>query len=229
LVDRQNLSSAAIRGSAGVGSPGQAPLLRPRDESLGGRLLPEAPAWGAIVQSVLDAAHLQVRLDADLRRRSNVSNAQRAAIPMVAASGPTRPFKNVTPLTTWMKRAEAPLAKCLTAGDDLASAAVCFGAPQGTLRGAIKAVLPKRLARRSGRVDQLLTRIDLLATLRFHPVWEERTLRGALNFVVPNVVCARSQPDCWGPPILVSWAVDERQETELYCASHKSSGGGGLL
>jgi DNA-binding CsgD family transcriptional regulator len=66
-------------------------------------------------------------------------------------------LRNVFGLT----RAEARLAGCLAAGDDLASAAVRLGVSQGTLRGALKAIFRKTGAKRQAELVGLLTRIDL--------------------------------------------------------------------
>jgi DNA-binding CsgD family transcriptional regulator len=60
-----------------------------------------------------------------------------------------------------LTRAEARLAGCLAAGDDLASAAIRLGVSQGTLRGALKAIFRKTGAKRQAELVGLLTRIDI--------------------------------------------------------------------
>jgi DNA-binding CsgD family transcriptional regulator len=72
-------------------------------------------------------------------------------------------FESVDRLRTLfgLTRAEARLAGCLAAGDDLASAAERLGVSQGTLRGALKAIFRKTGAKRQAELVGLLTRIDL--------------------------------------------------------------------
>jgi DNA-binding CsgD family transcriptional regulator len=72
-------------------------------------------------------------------------------------------FKSVDRLRTvfGLTRAEARLAGCLAAGDDVASAAVRLGVSEGTLRGALKAIFRKTGAKRQAELVGLLTRIDI--------------------------------------------------------------------
>jgi DNA-binding CsgD family transcriptional regulator len=176
LLDRRgrivsmNARAASIRDRVFHVQSGQ---LTPRDTEM-------ANAFGRMMQGVSAADHAhEIGPDAAIRLRCpDGSSFLAGAAPLVgpaidvfmrarilllltrlqgAGFDSVDRLRNVFGLT----RAEARLAGCLAAGDDLASAAVRLGVSQGTLRGALKAIFRKTGAKRQAELVGLLTRIDI--------------------------------------------------------------------
>jgi DNA-binding CsgD family transcriptional regulator len=176
LLDRRgrivgmNARAASIRDRVFQIQSGQ---LSPRDTEM-------ESAFGRMLQGVSAAGHAhEIGSDAAVRLRcSDGSSFLARAAPLV---GPAidiflraRILLLLTPLQAagfestgrlrdvfGLTRAEARLAGCLAAGDDLASAALRLGVSQGTLRGALKAIFRKTGAKRQAELVGLLTRIDI--------------------------------------------------------------------
>ena len=176
LLDRRgrivsmNARAASIRDRLFHIQSGQ---LSPRDTEM-------ATAFGRMLQGVSAAAHAhEIAPDPAIRLRcadgsSFLARAaplvgpavdifMRARILLLLTPLQAAGFESVDRLRTvfGLTRAEARLAGCLAAGDDLASAAVRLGVSQGTLRGALKAIFRKTGAKRQAELVGLLTRIDI--------------------------------------------------------------------
>ncbi len=176
LLDRRgriismNVRAASVRDRVFHIQSGQ---LTPRDTEMAG-------AFGRMLQGVSGAGHAhEIGPDAAVRLRcADGSSFLARAAPLV---GPAidifmraRILLLLTPLQATgfesvdrarnvfgLTRAEARLAGCLAAGDDLASAAARLGVSQGTLRGALKAIFRKTGAKRQAELVGLLTRLDI--------------------------------------------------------------------
>jgi DNA-binding CsgD family transcriptional regulator len=176
LLDRRgrivsmNARAASIRDRVFAIQSGQ---LTPRDTEMAG-------AFGRMLQGVSAAGHPhEIGADAAIRLRcadgsSFLARAAPLAGPAIDIFMRARILLLLTPLQGagfesvdrlrnifGLTRAEARLAGCLAAGDDLASAAVRLGVSQGTLRGALKAIFRKTGAKRQAELVGLLTRIDI--------------------------------------------------------------------
>jgi DNA-binding CsgD family transcriptional regulator len=176
LLDRRgrivsmNARAASIRDRVFHVQSGQ---LTPRDTEMAG-------AFGRMMQGVSTADHAhEIGPDAAIRLRcpdgsSFLARAAPLVGPAIDIFMRARILLLLTPLqgagfdsadrlrnVFGLTRAEARLAGCLAAGDDLASAAVRLGVSQGTLRGALKAIFRKTGAKRQAELVGLLTRIDI--------------------------------------------------------------------
>jgi DNA-binding CsgD family transcriptional regulator len=165
-----NARAASIRDRLFLIQSGQ---LTPRDTEM-------ASAFGRMMQglSAADHAH-EIGPDAAIRLRcpdgsSFLARAAPLVGPAIDVFMRARILLLLTPLQATgfesvdrlrnvfgLTRAEARLAGCLAAGEDLASAAVRLGVSQGTLRGALKAIFRKTGTKRQAEMVGLLTRIDL--------------------------------------------------------------------
>ena len=176
LLDRRgrvvsmNARAASIRDQLFHIKAGQ---LTPRDAEM-------ESGFGRILQGVIGAlrAH-EIAPDAAIRLRCTNGSSflarvaplggpavdvfMRARILLLLTPLQAAGFENVDRLRAvfGLTRAEARLAGCLAAGNDLASAAVRLGVSQGTLRGALKAIFRKTGAKRQAELVGLLTRIDI--------------------------------------------------------------------
>ncbi len=176
LLDRRgriismNARAAAIRDQVFHIQSGQ---LTPRDTEM-------ASAFGRMLQGVSAADHAhEIGPDAAIRLRCEDGSSflaraaplvgpaidvfMRARILLLLTPLQSTGFESVARLRSvfGLTRAEARLAGCLAAGDDLASAAIRLGVSQGTLRGALKAIFRKTGAKRQAELVGLLTRIDI--------------------------------------------------------------------
>jgi DNA-binding CsgD family transcriptional regulator len=176
LLDRRgrivsmNARAASIRDRVFHVQSGQ---LTPRDTEM-------ASAFGRILQGVSAAGHAhEIGPDAAIRLRcpdgsSFLARAAPLVGPAIDIFMRARILLLLTPLkgagfesaerlrnVFGLTRAEARLAGCLAAGDDLASASMRLGVSQGTLRGALKAIFRKTGAKRQAELVGLLTRIDI--------------------------------------------------------------------
>jgi DNA-binding CsgD family transcriptional regulator len=176
LLDRRgrivsmNARAASIRDRVFHVQSGQ---LTPRDTEMAG-------AFGRMMRGVSTADHAhEIGPDAAIRLRcpdgsSFLARAAPLVGPAIDIFMRARILLLLTPLqgagfdsadrlrhVFGLTRAEARLAGCLAAGDDLASAAVRLGVSQGTLRGALKAIFRKTGAKRQAELVGLLTRIDI--------------------------------------------------------------------
>jgi DNA-binding CsgD family transcriptional regulator len=176
LLDRRgriismNARAASIRDRLFHIQSGQ---LTPRDTEM-------ASPFGRMLQGVSAAAHAhEIGPDKALRLRcpdgsSFLARAAPLVGPAIDIFMRARILLLLTPLEAagfesvhrlrnvfGLTRAEARLAGCLAAGDDLASAAERLGVSQGTLRGALKAIFRKTGAKRQAELVGLLTRLDI--------------------------------------------------------------------